>query len=478
LLLSLCLFTGAISAIAQSPSWPYNAPLATGITTANLNASSDAAADPGSNDANQDSTTVFEHTPARRYWLSGQINIIGQAHPGFPAKYSGVNSLKSTAEAAVSNLLTLFTGLEINDRTELILDIESAGGRGISQALGLAGFTNLDVVRSPDLGQTPYVARFMFRRIIALSDSTEASEQSAFSLAQKLPVRRLDVRVGKFSLVDFFDFNAVASDSHLQFMNWTIDNTGAYDYAANTRGYTWGGILEYDDRAWSLRFAEAMMPKIANGADLDADLGRAHAENLELELRRSFVPHHPGVVRVLSYVNHADMGSYRQAIDAFLAGRDTVPDITKYRQQGRVKYGFGLNVEQPLTDQFRTFARLGWNDGRNESFAYTEVDRTLAFGADLRGDKWHRKLDKIGAGLVIDGISGDHRRYLALGGKGFLLGDGALTYGHEEIFETYYTCHLWRGFFGSVDLQHVTNPGYNRDRGPVWVPSLRLHIDF
>ena len=470
LLLWLLLGSSQFVARAQSPPSTDDSPPDSGPAAA-----SDAS---GSSAASQDSTTVFEHTPPRRYWISGQINIIGQAHAAFPAKYSGPNSLRSSSESAVSNVLTLFTGVELNERTEIILDIESAGGRGISRALGLAGFTNLDVVRSPDLGQTPYLARFMIRRIIALSDQTEISDQSPFSLAQTLPVRRLDLRVGKFSLADFFDFNTVGSDSHLQFMNWTVDNNGAYDYAANTRGYTWGGIVEYDDRGWALRFAEAMMPKIANGSNLDANLSRAHAENAELEIRRAFVSHRPGVVRLLSYVNHADMGSYRQAIDAFLAGRDPVPDVTKYRRQGRVKYGFGVNLEQPLTDRLRAFARLGWNDGRNESFAYTEVDRTLVFGADLRGDVWRRKLDKIGGAYVVNAISGDHRRYLALGGKGFLLGDGALTYGRERIFEGYYTSHLWRGLFASFDLQHVTNPGYNQDRGPVWVPSLRLHFDF
>jgi carbohydrate-selective porin OprB len=171
------------------------------------------------------------------------------------------------------------------------------------------------------------------------------------------------------------------------------------------------------------------------------------------------------------------MGSYRAAIDGSLTAKDLPPDITAYRRQGRVKYGFGLNLEQELGAAWRVYARAGWNDGHTESFAYTEVDRDLAGGADLRGRAWRRPNDKAGITLMINDISGDHRRYLALGGLGFLLGDGALNYGYEEILETYYNAHLWRGVYLAADLQRIWNPGYNRDRGPVWVGSFRFHFE-
>ena len=199
--------------------------------------------------------------------------------------------------------------------------------------------------------------------------------------------------------------------------------------------------------SWSVRFAEAMMPKVANGLHLDADLFRAHSENVEAEWREQLLAGRSGVIRFLSFVNHANMGNYRQAIDNFLAGQGARPDITASRRQGRVKYGFGLNLEQDLTKQFGVFARLGWADGRNESFAYTEVDRTVEIGSYFHGSSWHRPSDHTGAVFTMNGIVADHERYLALGGIGFLLGDGALTYGHEKIFEGYYTLHLWRGIF-------------------------------
>ncbi len=420
---------------------------------------------------------IFKHSHSSRYWVSGQINVIFQGHPSFRAKYTGQNSLRPEREHAVSRVLTLYTGVELTKNDELLVDIESAGGRGISDALGLAGFTNLDVVRNPSLGSKPYLARLLVRHVIALGDESGEVARDPLSLQTRLPVRRLEVRAGKFSLVDFFDASSAASDSHLQFMNWAVDNNGAFDYAANTRGYTYGLMLEYHDRRWGARFAEALMPRVANGLDLIWNLRRARAENLELELRRKFVPNRDGVLRFLSYVNHANMGNYREAVNAFRAGAGPVPDIQSHPPHVRVKYGFGVNFEQGITRDVRAFGRWGWNEGRQESFVYTEVDRTVLVGADLRGERWHRKHDKVGAALVSSGLSGDHRTYLALGGRGFLLGDGRLTYGHERIVEGYYNLHLWRGAFAAFDLQHVTNPGYNRDRGPVLVLALRLHLE-
>lgn len=431
----------------------------------------------GDNTNTSPDTTIFNHPPSR-FWLSGQINIISQGHPSFPAAYSGPNSFGPEAQVATSRVFTLYTGVELKHGVQVIADIESAGGHGLSGGAGLGGFTDLDIVRTPNLGQTPYLARFLVEKTISLGGGSVENDRGSLSLPASLPARRVEIWAGKFSTVDFFDVNPVGSDSHLQFMNWAVDNNAAYDYAANTRGYTWGTVVEFYDGNWAFRFGEAMMPKVANGENLDADLARAHAENFELELHPALFSHHPTALRLLSYVNHADMGNYREAIDGFLSGRDHTPDVTLYRQQGRVKYGFGVNLYQELGDGIRLFGRWGWNDGRNESFAYTEVDRTVSFGGDLAGSRWRRSLDKVGAAFVVDAISGDHRRYLALGGKGFMLGDGGLNYGLEQIFETYYTFHLWRGVFGSTDLQHITNPGYNRVRGPVWVPSLRLHVDF
>lgn len=434
-----------------------------------------------SDDSDSTVLTMFPHPDSTRYWISGQANIIFQWHPAFPAKYSGPNSLSAAAQSSTSHVFTVYTGYELSDTTEVFADAEDSTGPGIGDALGLAGYTNLDVVRTADgvvLTHAPYLARLLLRQIIPLSQEKVSADRNFLNLATSLPKRRLEFWVGKFTIPDFFDTNGPGSDSHLQFLNWTVDDNGAYDYAANTRGYTDGAMVEYDDGRWSMRFAEALMPKVANGINLDADIARARSENFEADYNGGFLHHRDGAIRVLTYLNHADMGNYREAIDEFLAGDTPKPNIIATRQQGRHKYGFGLNFEQNLTDQLRAFGRWGWNDGHNESFVYTEVDRALETGADYRGDSWHRKNDRAGFAFSMNGISGDHARYLALGGDGFLLGDGALNYAHEKIVETYYTAHVWRGTFVSFDLQHINNPGYNQDRGPVLVPGLRAHVDF
>lgn len=412
-----------------------------------------------------------------RFWISVQANFIRQEHPAFDAKYSGTNSFLPDRQHATSRVETLYSGFQITSRLEILADIESAGGAGLSNALGIAGFTNVDVVRNPSLSENPYISRVMLHYTIPLGGETTEATRNPLALASEVPVRRLELRAGKMSTVDFFDLNSVGSDSHLQFMNWAIVNNGAYDYAADTRGYTYGLVAEYYDKAWAARFGEMLMPTVANGINLDWNLSRARGENLEFEYHPSLLHGRQTVLRALGFVNHANMGSYREAIDGYLSGKDAVPDVTLYRRQGRVKYGFGLNGEQELNRMWRAFWRLGWNDGRNESFAYTEIDRTATIGSDFRGRPWRRSQDRIGAAYVMNGISGDHRRYLALGGQGFILGDGSLNYGLEKIFESYYTAHIWRGVSFAADYQHVTDPGYNRDRGPASVISFRIHIE-
>jgi hypothetical protein len=422
------------------------------------------------------------HPENSRYWLSGQANIILQGDLPFHSPYQGINSFIGRGEYKTSLVGTLYTALRptrsIRYNNDLILDFESSGGRGLSEALGLAGFINLDVVRNPNLGPKPYLARYQIHQVIGLTERTTPQEQGPFALAPSVPERRLEFRAGKMTLPDFFDANGPGSDSHLQFMNWTVDNNGAWDYAADTRGYTVGGMAEYDDKQWSVRYGLFAMPIVANGLDMDWAFSRAHGQNGEFELRHSFMPKRKGTQRVLFYANRAHMGTYREAVNAYLAGTDKTPNIVLHEHFSALKYGLGYNTEQDVTENFRIFGRFGWNEGQHESFAYTEVDQTVEAGADYAGNRWHRPLDKIGLAAVSNGIKRDHQNYLKNGGIGFLLGDGNLNYGRENIVESYYNLHAWRGLFYAVDVQHIDNPGYNRDRGPVWVGSIRAHVDF
>ena len=422
--------------------------------------------------------TFFEHSQTAKWWVSGQANFIFQANGTFYAQYSGPNSFKNKPDQALSRVLTLYTGYEFSPKSQIYLDVEETGGSGLSSALGMAGFVNLDVVRNPSIGQQPYIARLFWQQIVPLSSDRIESERTPFSLPTQLPARRLTFRLGKFSLADFFDNNVGGTDSHYQFLNWVIDNNGAYDYAADTRGYTIGAIIELDEPNWSLRFAETLMPKVANGPNLDADVARARAENVELELRPQLVKGKDTTLRLLSYVNHANMGDYEEAVALYLDHVTPTPDVTATRKQGTVKYGFCANFEQEFVKDAYVFGRWGWNEGKHESFAYTEDNEGVEVGVYSRGTNWSRTLDRAGAVLVSSGISKAHQQYLADGGLGFLLGDGTLNYGRETIVETFYTAHVWRGLSLGADLQHINNPGMNRARGPFTVPGLRMHLEF
>jgi carbohydrate-selective porin OprB len=423
--------------------------------------------------------------------VAGQTNIIFQAHPGFHSPYQGRNSFRDGGEYKTSLLGTLYFGYQLQRlrggepsvrskryNTDFILDLESSGGRGLSEALGLAGFTNLDVVRNPNLGSKPYVSRVQFHQTIGFTNQMIENARQPLALATEVPVRRLELRLGKMSLPDVLDINSILSDSHQQFTNWTIDNNGAWDYAADTRGYTFAAVIEYQDRNWAARYALAAMPTVANGIALDWALNRARGQNWEFELRRGWLSKRPGTQRVLAFVNNAHMGSYREAVQAFVNGTDRTPQISKHEHFGAVKYGFGYNMEQQVTEHLRVAGRFGWNEGQHESFAYTEVDQTVLLGADYDGEQWGRKADKVGLAAVSNAIKRDHQNYLADGGLGFLLGDGRLRYGRETTEESYYNAHAWRGLFFALGLSHINNPGYNRDRGPVWVPSVRCHVEF
>jgi high affinity Mn2+ porin len=421
---------------------------------------------------------MFPSLHDSRFWLSGQANFIFETHPPFHAKYSGKNSLNPRYEKATSRVLTLYTGLRLNNSTEILLDVEEAGGAALSTGLGVAGFPNLDIVRNPLLSKAPYIGRGMFHKVIPLSDDKVENERSFLSLFDELPRRRLEIRIGKFSMVDFFDQNSAGSDTHFQFTNWAIDDNGAYDYAADTRGYTVGITADYEDRNWGFRFGEGLMPKVANGIDLVWQPWKAHAENFEFELRRGLIPQKSGIIRLLGYTNYANMGIYRDAVERFVEGIDPVPDITAHPWRTTRKYGFGINLEQTLSPNVAAFARWGWDNGKTESFAYTELDSTFSWGLRVYGAKWHRKQDRAGIAFVTNGIKKDHQNYLAHGGYGFLIGDGGLNYGRENIVESYYTAHVWRGIYLAPQLQYIVNPAYNRDRGPVLVPGFRVHVEF
>jgi high affinity Mn2+ porin len=423
----------------------------------------------------QDATQGQIPPPQERWNLFYQATSIGQYHGTFRSPYSGAFSLQDYPERVVSLTTTLFLGLRLEQNTYLYFNPEIAGGRGFSGVNGLANSSNGELPRVASATPKPYLARLYVSHDFGFGDETESFESAPNQLAGSRPMTRYTVLVGRFTVTDFFDNNRYTHDPRTQFMGWAIMYNGAWDYPADTRGYTWGWVHEFHTRNWSLRYASVAMPRVANGLRFDRRILRDRGDVGEGEYRH-LVRQHPGVVRLLVYANHANAGSYAEAIrQAEQTGE--APSVTATRRIGTLKYGVGVNMEQELTKDIGVFGRLGWNDGKTESFAFTAIDRLATGGVSMTGNRWRRPDDTAAAELTVGGLSGVHALYLARGGYDFLIGDGRLQYGPEYVFETYYSARLFSRFFATIDLQHVTNPAYNQDRGPVWIPSLRLHFE-
>ena len=414
--------------------------------------------------------------PAEEKWnLLFQSTSIGQYHGSFRSPYSGSFSLQGHPEAEASITSTIFFGLRLASHTQFYFDPEMAGGRGFSDTDGLANFSNGEMPRVSTATPKPYIARLYVTQDFGFGEAREAMDADENQLGGTRPMTRYSISVGRFTVTDFFDDNQYTHDPRTQFMGWGVMYNGAWDYPADTRGYTWGWVHEFHTRRWSVRYASAAMAKVANGLRFDRRLLRDRADMFEGEVRDKWRDHE-GAVRLLSYLNHYDGGSYQEAINlARLNG--TRPDITATRQIGRLKYGFGISADQELTRDFGIFGRLGWNDGKNESFAFTAIDRLATVGVSFKGTRWHRPGDVAATEITFGGLSAVHARYLAMGGYDFLIGDGALRYGPETIWESYYSVRVIPQLFATIGVDHVDNPAYTRDRGPLWIGSFRLHME-
>lgn len=406
------------------------------------------------------------------FTIHAQSTIITNLHGPFRSPYVGQNSLLPIYEDPTSQTSTLFLGTRLWDTAELYFNPEVAGGRGFSSVTGLAGFTNGEITRVGKPQPTPYIARLFFAKTYNLGGEEEKVADDFNQVAGYRDVNRLTVRVGKMAFTDYFDNNAYSHDPRTQFMNWSMMYNGAWDFPANVRGYTYGGVIDFNHETWALRYGLFAEPTVANGADLDPRFGKAHGQSLELENRYKLWGR-PGALRSMVYVNNAHMGNYKEATDDPIFGLD----IAKTRRYS-TKTGLAINIQQELTDNAGFFLRWGWNDGQNETWAFTEIDRTISLGLLVQGAKWGRQQDQVGLGLVVNGISAAHRNYLAAGGYGFIIGDGRLNYGFENIYETYYRWQITKNIFCTGNLQFIDNPAYNRDRGPVVAEAIRVHAEF
>jgi high affinity Mn2+ porin len=415
---------------------------------------------------------------AKDTWYSAhaQATMDTELHGSFPALYTGPRSLLPRQEAATSLTSTLFLAARLwdcNDYSgELVFDPEIAGGTGFSGVNGLAGFTNGDITRVGVPEPTPYFARLFLRQVWGLGGEQEKVEDSANQIAGTRDIDRITLIVGKFAFTDWIDNNTYSHDPRTQMQNWSLMYNGAWDYPANVRGYSYGIAAELNQKCWALRYGIMAEPEIANGAPLDPHFIKAHGQALEWEGRWK-INEQAGRIRLMAYLNRAHMGDYREAIMQM-----PVDPVVTNTAAYRFKYGYGMNFEQALSRDLGVWGRLGWSDGHTETWAFTPIDRTAALGLLLKGRCWARPNDEVGLAGVCNGLAKDHRDYLAAGGLDFSIGDGALNYGFEEIIEVYYRFQIIKGMTVLCDWQGINHPAYNRDRGPVSVVSLVVHIEF
>jgi high affinity Mn2+ porin len=434
---------------------------------------------PGQSPAAASAQQPVHHEHNENWSLHFQQTVIQQWHNDLSPRYMGGNSLQARENAKLSLTTTLFLGRRLWKGAAVYFNPEVAGGSGLSGATGIGGAPNGETFRIGDPAPQVYLARLYLRQLWALSPSEEEDEDDLNQLKGSRPAKYLALNVGKFSIADYFDQNSYSHDPRTQFFNWSLMSAGGWDYPANVRGYTVGAVVEYVQPGLALRVGVSSMPTDANGPTLDFRYDKAQA--ITAEITKSYaLGGHPGAVRLLGFRNQAAMGSYNLAVRNAV-GLGTVPDVTAARAERRTKYGFVVNAEQEVAPNVGLFGRLSYNDGRNETWAFTEIDRSLSLGATSTGARWKRPTDRLGIAAVANGLSGDHRNYLAAGGSGFILGDGRLDYGLEYIGEVYYSIDFPRYHAAlSPDYQIIFNPGYNTSRlpGPVHVVALRVHVEF
>lgn len=410
--------------------------------------------------------------PAQTWNLHAQNTDIVQGDPSFPAKYSGPNSLDSKGEIRETVSMDIYAGARLWHGAAFYADGLMWQGFGLSKTLGVEGFPNGEAFRLGTAVPNVNLARVFIRQVIGLGGEQENVDDDALQLAGKQDVSRLTLTLGRFSAKDVFDNNAYANDPRTQFMNWALMADEAWDYPADSLGFETGLAAELNEPLWALRYGFFQMPKFPNGTAQDKDYLKAWGMVTEFE-RRYTVNNHPGAIRLLGYLNRARMGSYQLAINSPIRPAD-IEATRAYRS----KYGFGLNLEQEIWKNVGVFSRIGWSDGRNEAWIFSDVDHTATFGVSVKGRAWHRPDDTFAIAGVFNDLSKVHQEFFEDGGTGILAGDGTLTYGLEKILETYYDVGIWKTIHATVDYQYITDPAFNRDRGPVSVIAGRLHWEF
>lgn len=412
--------------------------------------------------------------PTPQTWaLHGQFTDIFQYYPAFRSPYEGPQSFERREHTGETIDVTLYGGVRPWAGGEIWINPELYQGFAPNNTLGIAGFVNGDGAK---VGKThPYtrVARLFLRQTVALSGDAEGVSPDLNQLGGAAAKDRLVVTVGKLNATDVFDTNKYAHDPRHDFINWSMIDAGSFDYAADAWGYSYGGAVELYRGAWSVRGGLFDMSIVPNNKTLTPDLSQVQAMG-EVE-RRIALAGRPGAVRLIGFVSRANMGLYTDAT-ALAAATHATPDTALVRRY-RSRPGVALNLEQEVANGVGVFGRLGWTDGAYESYEYTDIDRTVQAGVSVEGARWGRKDDSFGAAVVLNAVSREAQSYFAAGGLGILIGDGRLPHpGAEQIVEAYYSLALAPVVRVSLDEQLIVHPAYNRDRGPVDVVGVRVHL--
>jgi len=389
--------------------------------------------------------------------------------------------LADTVEPTATSITsTLFLGRKLWKNATLYFNPEISGGKGLSFASGVAGALNGETYRVGTTTPSIFIARAYLKQNFALDDSyTENVSDDLNQISERIPSNRLVISVGKFAISDFFDDNTFSKDPRTQFFNWSLWANGAWDYPANTRGYTIGTVVEIIKPNWEVRLSSVAVPRMANQSLLEYN-SKAHSETFEIAHKYSY-NNHVGNIRLLISDTHSQSPSYNAAIMDMLMGIGNLAEAIQGNRESKIyggtKTAIGLNIDQEITNNVGIFSRIGWNDGKYATWAFTEIDQTMNVGVNIKGAGWKRPNDVLGIATVVNGISNEHQAYLKAGGYGCIIGDGNLNYGNEGILETFYNARVTKFFNLSIDYQFVNYPGYNKDRGPVHVLGIRCHTE-
>jgi high affinity Mn2+ porin len=425
-------------------------------------------------------------------WLSlhGQLTFLNMWHPAVKNASTnqvvpGTNSLQPSTENKETFDTTFLVGIHLSESAAFFINPEIDQGYGFTDTLGIAGFPNGAAYKVGQFQPYGRIPRAFYRQTLNLGGEAEFIEEGPNQFAKEITHNNLTLTAGKFSVVDVFDTNRYAHDPRADFLNWSIVDSGAFDYAADSWGFTYGLALELRQENWTLRAGLFDLSNVPNSEILDSTFKQFEMVS-ELERRHQFAQRE-GSLKLLGFVNRGNMGSYSDAVNLALNSGTTTacpslamsePPSTACVRHHSQQGGLAINLEQELSPTLGLFAKLSANQGKKETFEFTDINQSFATGLVFQGVAWGRGGDTVGVAGVVNGLSEQARSYFSAGGMGVLVGDGWLNYGQEKITELFYNSHLTQRLSAALDVQYVINPAYNRDRGPVSIVGARVHYDF